>query len=180
MSRIGIKPVIMPDSVNLNTESDLMKFNGPKGELTIQLPKGVKVTVSDKTLNVERATDSQEHRALHGTFRSLIQNAVTGVAEGFTKKLELVGIGYRASIDQNDLVLLVGFTHPVNMTIPEGIEAKVEKNVISLSGRDKQKIGQFAAEIRQVRKPEPYKGKGIRYQGELVRMKQGKAAKSGA
>lgn len=131
-------------------------------------------------MTVARLSDAKQYRALHGTVRNLLHNIITGVSTGFTKKLELVGIGYRAAIEGNDLVLQVGYTHPVRMTIPEGLQAKVEKNVITVTGADKQRLGQFCAEVRQVRKPEPYKGKGIRYQGEHVRMKQGKAMKAAA
>jgi len=162
------------------TQTDqVLSFIGPKGEQEVILPNGVSINLVGDSVTVSRDSEQKEHKALHGTFRSLIQNAVNGVTEGFTKKLELVGIGYRAAIDDGSLVLQVGFTHSVKMEIPDGLEVKVEKNVISITGNDKQRVGQFAAIVRDVRRPEPYKGKGIRYQGELVRMKQGKAAKTG-
>ena len=148
--------------------------------MSFSLPEGVDVSQKENTLQVTRQSEQREHRALHGTIRSLLANIVTGITDGFTKKLELIGIGYRASIEEGELVLLVGFTHPVKLVIPEGLEAKIEKNVISISGIDRQRVGQFAAVIRDVRPPEPYKGKGIRYEGEKVRMKQGKAVKAGA
>lgn len=178
MSRIGIKPVIVNDGVTVTVEPTSIVAKGPLGELSIALPHGITVTQKDNKMTVTRVSDAKQYRALHGTVRNLLQNIITGVSTGFTKKLELVGIGYRAALEGNDLVLQVGYTHPVRMTIPEGLQAKIEKNVISVSGADKQRLGQFCAEVRQVRKPEPYKGKGIRYQGEHVRMKQGKAMKA--
>src|SRR3989344_6368018 len=175
MSRIGIQPVKLGDGVKMSRENDSLTISGSKGTLSLQLPSGIDVKEKDGTLIVGRASDQKEHRALHGTIRSLLSNIVTGVSEGFNKKLELIGIGYRAAIEENQLVLLVGFTHPVKMIIPDGLEAKVDKNVITISGIDKQAVGQFAAVVRDVRPPEPYKGKGIRYENEIVRMKQGKA-----
>lgn len=180
MSRIGVQPVNLPSGVNLTRDGRVLTLVGTKGTLVLALPEGIEVSQKDDSLLVTRQTDQIEHRALHGTIRSLLNNAVIGITVGFTKKLELVGIGYRANIENGRLVLLVGFTHPVEMTIPEGLDANVEKNVITITGIDRQKVGQFSAEIRDVRPPEPYKGKGIRYQGEKVRMKQGKAVKAGA
>src|SRR3989338_10236322 len=180
MSRIGVQPIILPDGVTLAREGRVLTLNGAKGQLSLSLPEGVDVNQKENTLQVTRQSEQREHRALHGTIRSLLANIVTGITDGFTKKLELIGIGYRASIEEGELVLLVGFTHPVKLVIPEGLEAKIEKNVISISGIDRQSVGQFAAIIRDVRPPEPYKGKGIRYEGEKVRMKQGKAVKAGA
>lgn len=178
MSRIGIKPVVVNDGVTVTVEPTSITAKGSLGELSIALPHGISVTQKENKMTVARLSDAKQYRALHGTVRNLLQNIITGVSTGFTKKLELVGIGYRAAIEGNDLVLQVGYTHPVRMAIPEGLQAKVEKNVISVTGADKQRLGQFCAEVRQVRKPEPYKGKGIRYQGEHVRMKQGKAMKA--
>lgn len=180
MSRIGVQPITLPDGVTLTRDDRVVTLTGSKGELSLLLPEGVEIAQKDKNLQVSRESDEREHRALHGTIRSLLANMVTGITEGFVKKLELIGIGYRASIEDNQLILLVGFTHPVKMTIPEDLEAKVEKNVITISGIDRQRVGQFAAIIRDVRPPEPYKGKGIRYAGEKVRMKQGKAVKAGS
>ncbi len=180
MSRIGVQPIILPDGVSLAREGRMLTLNGAGGQLSLNLPEGVDVSQKENTLQVTRQSEQREHRALHGTVRSLLANIVTGITEGFTKKLELIGIGYRASIEDGQLILLVGFTHPVKMTIPEGLEVRIEKNVISISGIDRQSVGQFAAIIRDVRPPEPYKGKGIRYEGEKVRMKQGKAVKAGA
>lgn len=176
MSRIGIKPIKLESGVTVQI-TDEIKVDGPKGSLIVALPHGVKVTQKDDTLSVARVSDSKIYRALHGTVRSLLQNAITGVSQGFEKKLELVGIGYRGVVEGNKLILQLGYTHPVEFEIPEHISAKIEKNIITISGHNKQQIGQFAAEIRAARKPEPYKGKGVRYVGELVRMKQGKAVK---
>ncbi|MBI4948117.1 50S ribosomal protein L6 [Candidatus Berkelbacteria bacterium] len=177
MSRIGIKPIKLPEGVNLELSEIEMIVSGPKGKISVALPHGIKVTQKDNILSVTRLSESKIYRSLHGTVRSLIQNAVTGVFEGFEKKLELIGIGYRGALEGNKLVLQLGYTHPVEFVIPENIAVKVEKNIITVTGHDKHKIGQFASEIRAARKPEPYKGKGVRYVGELVRMKQGKAVK---
>lgn len=180
MSRIGIQPIELAESVKLTRVDRVLKLSGPRGMLALTLPLGIEVSQKDNILQVTRLSEQREDRALHGTIRSLLNNAVTGVTEGFTKKLELIGIGYRAAIEENNLVLQVGFTHSVRIPIPEGLEAVIEKNTITISGIDRQRVGQFSAEIRDVRPPEPYKGKGIRYVGEKVRMKQGKAVKAGA
>lgn len=180
MSRIGIKPVIVPENVTLTLEPTRVVAKGALAELSLEIPHGIAVTQKDNKLTVTRQSEAKQYRALHGTIRNLLHNIVVGSSAGFTKKLELIGIGYRAAVEATDLVLQVGYTHPVRMQIPEGLQVKVEKNVITVTGADKQRLGQFCAEIRQVRKPEPYKGKGIRYQGERVRMKQGKAMKAGA
>ncbi len=178
MSRVGIKPVKILNGVSIELGPVEAIVKGPQGELKVALPHGVKVVEKDGELVVSRISDLKHYRALHGTVRALLQNAITGVKDGFIKKLELIGIGYRAAIEGDELVLQLGFTHPVRMDIPEGLTVKVEKNVISVAGRDKHRLGQFAAEVRAVRPPEPYKGKGVRYQGELIRMKQGKAMKA--
>ncbi len=178
MSRIGIKPVEVLDNVNVEITPTQFKATGPMGELTVEIPHGITVTQKEKSIIVDRIGEIKLYKSLHGTVRSLINNAVNGVAKGFEKKLEMIGIGYRAAVENNQLVLQVGYTHPVALDVPEGLSAKVEKNVITISGRDKHRVGQFSAEIRAIRKPEPYKGKGIRYQGEKVRMKQGKATKA--
>lgn len=180
MSRIGIRPINIPENVTVNLNDDVVKVEGAGNAMEVKVPYGIKIAQKDNTLTVNRATDEKQQKALHGTIRSLLANAIAGVSTGFAKKLELVGIGYRASVEDNKLTLLVGFTHPVVMDIPEGLSAKVEKNVITINGTDKQKVGQFAAEVRAVRQPEPYKGKGIRYENEIVRRKQGKAVKAAA
>jgi len=179
MSRIGLQTILLPDGVTLTQEDRHLVVTGPKGKLELGLPTGITVSQKEQQLTVSRQNDLAEQRALHGTIRSLLANCVTGVSVGFTKKLEMIGIGYRASVEDGFLVLLVGFTHPVRLAIEAGLEAKVEKNVITITGIDKQRVGQFSAEIRAIRPPEPYKGKGIRYAGEIVRMKQGKAVKAG-
>lgn len=180
MSRVGIKPVIVPDGVSLEMSPTNIKATGPLGTLSMDLPYGVKVTQKENKLTVSRIGETKQYKSLHGTVRSLLENLVTGVSAGFIKKLELVGIGYRSVVEGDELVLQVGYTHPVRMKVPTGLQVKVEKNVIAVSGSSKQVVGQFCAEVRAVRKPEPYKGKGIRYQGEHVRMKQGKAVKAAA
>lgn len=179
MSRIGIKPIELLEGVNLEIAPTELSATGPLGSLKVALPEGIKVSLKDKTVTVSRLNDQNNLPALHGTVRALLSNAITGVKSGFVKKLELVGIGYRAAIEGNALVLQVGFTHPVKLEIPENLKVTVEKNTISISGFDKHHVGQFAAVVRAVKKPEPYKGKGIRYAGEVVRMKQGKATKAG-
>jgi large subunit ribosomal protein L6 len=178
MSRIGIKPVAIESGIEVKIEPTQFTAKGSLGELNVEIPHGIKVSQKDNKVVVERLSDAKQYRALHGTIRNLINNAVIGISKGFEKKLELVGIGYRANVEGNALVLQVGFTHPVRMEIPQNLQVKVEKSVITVTGKDKQQLGQFCAEIRAVRKPEPYKGKGIRYQGEQVRMKQGKATKA--
>ncbi len=178
MSRVGIRPIKLPEGVQVEIKPTVVHVRGQNGELTVAITHGIKVAQKNDQLIVERTNDAKPYRAMHGTTRALLQNAVTGVTGQFEKKLELVGIGYRASVEGNELTLLVGYTHPVKLVIPEGLAAKVEKNVITITGSNKQVLGQFCANVRQVRKPEPYKGKGIRYQGEQVRMKQGKAVKA--
>ncbi len=180
MSRIGIRPIEVKDGITVELTPTKITASGSLGSLEVALPYGVKVAQKDNRILVTRINDTKQNKALHGTIRNLIQNIVTGVSTGFEKKLELVGIGYRAALEGDVLVLQVGFTHSVKMDIPTGLQVKIEKNVIAVSGSDKQRLGQFCAEIRAVRPPEPYKGKGIRYQGEQVRMKQGKAMKAGA
>lgn len=178
MSRIGIKPIKLPENINVTVEPTEVIISGPLGEMRVALPYGITVTNKDGRLWVERHNETKQQKSLHGTVRSLLNAAVIGVLSGFEKRLEMVGIGYRASIEDNTIVLSVGFSHPVKLTIPDDIKTKIEKNVIIISGHNKQKVGQFAAVVRAIKKPEPYKGKGIRYQGEIVRMKQGKAVKS--
>lgn len=179
MSRIGIRPVVISENIQIEIKPNEFIAKGPNGELLVSIPHGIKVKHSKNTVVIERVGDSKHYRALHGTVRALIQNAVIGVANKFEKKLELVGIGYRAAIDGSSLILQVGFTHSVKMDIPENLEVAVQKNIISVAGANKQVLGQFCANVRAVRKPEPYKGKGIRYVGEKIRMKQGKAIKTG-
>ena len=178
MSRIGYNPIALPDGVEIQQEDGQIKVKGPKGELSVALPEGIAVTQEDRNVVVKR--DKEEQKAIHGTVRSLLDNCVRGVSEGWTKSLEIVGSGYRAAVNGSSLDMAMGYSHPVNLEIPEGLTAQVVKNTITISGIDRQAVGQFAAIIRAVRKPEPYKGKGIRYEGEHVRRKAGKALKSGS
>jgi large subunit ribosomal protein L6 len=176
MSRIGKAPVEVPTSVNVEISNQSIKVTGPKGELTVPIGRGVEVRQEDGSLVLTRASDVPEHKAMHGLTRSLVQNAVTGVTEGFTKTLQIAGVGYRAQLQGRDVNLQVGFSHPVALSPREGVELEVPNpTTIIVRGIDKQRVGQTAAEIRRVRPPEPYKGKGIRYSDEQVRRKVGKA-----
>jgi large subunit ribosomal protein L6 len=177
MSRIGKQPIEIPGGVNVSILSGRVMVNGPLGELTQQVPTRMKIEQSDGSIVVTRPTERGEDRALHGLTRSLIANMVEGVTKGFEKRLELQGVGYRASLQGTDLRLDVGYSHPVVMKAPQGITFEVPvPTQITVKGVDKQQVGQTAAEIRRVRPPEPYKGKGIRYEGEYVRRKVGKRA----
>jgi large subunit ribosomal protein L6 len=171
-----VAPITVPSGVQLDIGRDEVKVTGSKGELTVPVGSGASVKEEDGTLTVERESDSPDHRAMHGLTRSLLQNAVTGVSDGFAKTLVIAGVGYRAQLSGNNLTLQVGFSHQVNITPREGIEFEVpQPTTIVVRGRDKQRVGQTAAEIRGVRPPEPYKGKGIRYDDEQIRRKVGKA-----
>lgn len=181
MSRIGRLPVKIPEGVAVKVESGTVIVAGPKGELSAPIRPEVEVKIEDDQLVVGRKTKTRQAVALHGLTRSLIANMVRGVTDGWSKTLELHGTGYRANLEGDKLVFSLGFSHPVEYQKPEGIEFQVEDNdKVIISGPDRQKVGQVAAEIRALRKPEPYKGKGIRYQGEQVRRKPGKAGKVGA
>ena len=181
MSRIGIQPINIPDGVKVAIDGSDIKVTGPKGTLELKFREEVQVEMEGAELKVKRRDEERESVAFHGLTRSLVANMVTGVSEGFEKKLEIVGVGYRAAIQGSDLNLLLGFSHPVKYTLPEGITATVDKQtILSIKGADKQLVGQVAADIRAFRKPEPYKGKGIRYMDEQVRRKAGKAGKAGA
>jgi large subunit ribosomal protein L6 len=177
MSRIGRQPIELPSGVNVSLSPGRVMVNGPLGELAQQVPARMKIEQADGSIVVSRPTERGEDRALHGLTRSLIANMVEGVTKGFEKRLELQGVGYRASLQGTDLRLDVGYSHPVVMKAPQGITFEVPvPTEIVVKGVDKQQVGQTAAEIRRVRPPEPYKGKGIRYQGEYVRRKVGKRA----
>ncbi|MDP9405048.1 MAG: 50S ribosomal protein L6 [Actinomycetota bacterium] len=177
MSRIGKQPVPIPDGVDVSLSGTTLTVSGPKGTLTQEIHPAVTVTVADGEVRVTRDDDEREHRALHGLFRSLIANMVVGVTEGYTRNLEIVGVGYRAAASGTGLTFQMGYSHPVEFPAPEGITFAVASPTrISVSGADKQLVGQVAANIRAIRKPEPYKGKGIRYAGEQVRRKSGKAS----
>ncbi len=177
MSRIGRKPIEIPDGVSVSVSPGRVQVSGPLGELSQEVPARITVSQEDGRLVVRRPTDRGEDRALHGLTRTLIANMVEGVTKGFEKRLEIHGVGYRASLRGSDLELAVGYSHPVVIAPPEGISFEVPAPTqIVVKGIDKQLVGQVAAEIRRVRPPEPYKGKGIRYQGEHVRRKVGKRA----
>lgn len=178
MSRIGKKPIEIPNGVTVDLKGNQITVKGPKGELTRQLHEDMIVKVEDNKIIVERPSDERLHRSLHGTTRSVIANMVEGVTKGFEKALELQGVGYRASKSGNKLVLSVGYSHPVEIVPEKGIEIDVPSNTqIIVKGIDKERVGEVAANIRAVRPPEPYKGKGIRYVGEYVRRKEGKTGK---
>jgi large subunit ribosomal protein L6 len=177
MSRIGKKPIVVPDGVEVDVKPGVVSVKGPKGELSQVVSRDMKVTQDNGTLTVERPTDRGEHRALHGLTRSLIANMVEGVTNGYEKRLEIQGVGYRARLQGKALELSVGYSHPVTITAPEGIEFEVPAPTqVVIRGIDKQLVGEIAARIRRTRPPEPYKGKGIRYAGEHVRRKVGKRA----
>lgn len=178
MSRIGRKPITIPSGVNVTLDDTLITIKGPKGSLSRELHKDMKVNVLENEISVERPSDNKLHRALHGTTRSVVANMVSGVTEGFAKSLDLVGVGYRANKSGDKLVLNVGYSHPVEITPESGIEFEVPTNTkIIVKGIDKERVGAMAAKVRSVREPEPYKGKGIKYEGERILRKEGKAGK---
>lgn len=178
MSRIGRKPITIPSGVNVTIDNTLITVKGPKGTLSRELHKDMKISVEDNVLTVERPSDNKLHRSLHGTTRSVVQNMVSGVTDGFVKSLDLVGVGYRANKSGNKLVLNVGYSHPVEIEPENGIEFEVPSNTkIIVRGIDKELVGATAAKVRSVREPEPYKGKGIKYEGERILRKEGKAGK---
>lgn len=177
MSRLAKKPIDCPKGVEVKLDGKKVTVKGPKGTLEVELIDGIGVEVADSKIDVV-AKPELVHKPFLGLNRSLIKNAVVGVSDGFEKKLELIGVGFKAAVKGNSLDLALGFSHPCNMPIPEGLKVGVEKNtVISISGSDKRLVGQFAASVRALRPPEPYKGKGVRYQDEVVRRKAGKTAK---
>ncbi len=178
MSRIGKLPIKVPDKVSIVIDKDSITIKGPKGELCKSVPSSIKIIQDDRLIKVVPENDSNLSQQLYGTYRSLIDNMIKGVTEGFQKKLELQGVGYRSQIDGKNLILNVGYSHQVKIASPDGIKLSVDGNTnITVAGADKELVGQIAANIRIVRPPEPYKGKGIRYQGEYVRKKVGKAGK---
>jgi large subunit ribosomal protein L6 len=187
MSRIGRAPIPVPPKVQVSwSEGNFVTVKGPKGELSYQIDHDLALKLEDGTLTVSRPSDSKEHKAKHGLYRSLVNNMVVGVTNGYTKQLEIHGVGYRASKVGSSLIIQVGYSHPIEVAPPDGItltvdgvDAVTKATKISVSGIDKQLVGQVAATIRQLRKPEPYKGKGIRYSGEAIRRKAGKAGKVG-
>ena len=180
MSRVGRMPIEIPAGVTVSQNENTLTVNGAKGELTRTFHPDINIAVEENVITVTRPSDGKEHRSLHGLTRALVANMVTGVHEGFTKTLEINGVGYRAAKQGNKLALTLGFSHPVEMEAPAGITIDVPApNKIVVSGADKEVVGAVAADIRKWRKPEPYKGKGIRYEGEVVRRKAGKAGAKG-
>jgi len=176
MSRVGKKPILIPENVEVKIEGNKVVVKGPKGELSREVRPEIKVEVKDKEIVVSPQKETKQTQAFWGLTRALIANMVKGVTEGFEKKLEIQGIGFRANLEDQDLVLNVGFSHPVRIKAPEGVNFSVEKNIITVSGIDIEKVSQTAAKIRKIKPPEPYKGKGIRYLGEQIRRKLGKKA----
>ena len=178
MSRIGRKPINIPAGVEVKFENGVMTVKGPKGTLTQKINPNMTVEINDGIIEVKRPNDDKENRSLHGLTRTLIANMIEGVEKGYSKELEVNGVGYRVAVQGKDLVLNIGFSHQVIMPAPEGITVETPNpNKIVISGPDKQKVGQFAAEVREKRPPEPYKGKGIKYVDEHIRRKEGKAGK---
>ena len=177
MSRIGKKPISFPENVKISQSADLVKVEGPKGTLSSKLPEGITIKLGDGSLSVERKSEEIIMRSYHGLTRTLIENMVKGVTTGFEKKLEISGVGYRAESSDKSVKFILGFSSPVQYDIPKGIDVKVDKQVnIIVSGIDKQLVGRVASEIRALRKPEPYKGKGIKYADEYIKRKAGKSA----
>ncbi|MFD2445220.1 50S ribosomal protein L6 [Bacillus sp. CGMCC 1.16607] len=178
MSRIGKKPIELPTGVTLTNNNGTVTVKGPKGELTRTFNSDIEIKVEENVVTISRPSDAKEHRALHGTTRAVLANMVEGVSNGFARNLELIGVGYRAQKQGNKLILNVGYSHPVEFEPEQGLEIEVPANTkITVKGIDKERVGALAANIRDVRPPEPYKGKGIRYEGEFVRRKEGKTGK---
>jgi large subunit ribosomal protein L6 len=178
MSRVGKKPIEIPAGVTVTLDNNNVTVKGPKGELSRTFHADIEIKVEENVINISRPSDAKEHRALHGTTRAVLANMVEGVSKGFERTLELVGVGYRAAKQGNKLVLSVGYSHPVEIEPETGIEIEVPANTkVIVKGTDKERVGALAANIRDVRPPEPYKGKGIRYEGEFVRRKEGKTGK---
>lgn len=176
MSRIGKKPITIPDGVKVEAKDGSIFVEGPKGKLNRPLHNRIKVEIKDKQALVKRASDIKLDKSLHGLYRALIVNMIKGVTEGYTRELEIQGVGYKAQVQGNKLNMQLGFSHPINFPIPEGIKIETPKqNQVIIRGIDKEKVGEIAAELRLLRPPEPYKGKGIRYAGEYVKKKIGKA-----
>jgi len=176
MSRVGKKPILIPENVEVKIEGQKVIIKGPKGELSREIRPEIKAEVKGNQIFVLPQKETKQTKAFWGLTRTLLANMIKGVTEGYEKKLEIEGLGFKALVEGEDLKLLVGFTHPVKIKVPQNIKFSVEKNVITVSGIDKEKVGLLAATIRKVKPPEPYKGKGIRYQGEIVRRKVGKKA----
>jgi len=180
MSRIGRKPVVLPKGVTVSPKATSFSVEGPKGELTKDMPSGVSMKVEGDKVVVSRADDSANNRSRHGLMRAHLQNMVKGVAEGWTRELEINGVGYRAEVGGDTLTMALGYSHPVVFKLPKGVAAKVEKNRLTLTGADRDSLGQTAAKIRELRAPEPYKGKGVKYAEEVIKKKVGKAGATGS
>jgi large subunit ribosomal protein L6 len=181
MSRVGRKVIVVPAGVRVQVSARALEVQGPKGKLSTPVPPGISFALEGQQLSCLRSNDEQKLRAFHGMARALAQNAIKGVTEGFSKDLDIVGVGYRAQVDGNKVVFALGFSHPVEFKVPEGIKIAIEKQThLTVSGIDRQQVGQVAAEIRDLRRPDPYKQKGIRYVGEVLKKKAGKAGATGA
>jgi len=180
MSRIGKQPILIPDKVEVEIQDNLVKTKGPLGELQLEIPRVLEIEKQDNQIVLKFKSKRSGASALWGLFRALVSNLVVGVSEGFKKELIIEGVGYRAELKDDNVVLNLGYSHPIVMQIPQGIKVEIDKSKITISGVDKQLVGQFAADIRSKRKPEPYKGKGIRYEDEHVRRKAGKRAVGGS
>lgn len=181
MSRVGRKVIVVPSGVKVSVKETEIEVQGPKGKLTTPVPPGISFALAGAELSCKRSNDERQQRAFHGMARALAQNAIKGVTEGFSKDLDIVGVGYRAALEGNKVVFALGYSHPVVYEVPEGIKVAVDKQTrVTVSGIDRQKVGQVAAEIRSLRKPDPYKQKGIRYVGEILKKKAGKAGATGA
>ncbi len=176
MSRIGKQPISVPSGVEISVVGRDVQVKGPKGELGIKLMRGLNISVEEGNATIVREAENASTQESYGLTRTLVANMVQGVSSGYERQLEIHGVGYRASVTGRAINLSLGYSHPINYDLPEGIEAKIERNIITISGHNKQLVGQVAAELRALRKPEPYKGKGIRYVGEHIRRKAGKAA----
>ncbi len=180
MSRVGRKVIVVPSGVKVAVKETALEVQGPKGKLTSPVPPGILFDLAGAELSCKRSNDERQQRAFHGMARALAQNAIKGVTEGFSKDLDIVGVGYRAQVEGSKVVLALGKSHPVEYRIPEGIKIAIDKQTrVTISGIDRQKVGQVAAEIRELRRPDPYKQKGIRYVGEVLKKKAGKAGATG-
>lgn len=179
MSRVGRNPISLPDGINVKLQGSSIAVKGPKGELAWDIPAGMKVTMQDNNLIVDRPAETKHFRSLHGTTRSIISNMVTGVSSGYRIDFDIIGVGYRAQVQANKIDFTLGYSHPVAFALPEGVSAEVDKKQtqLSIQGIDKQLLGQVAANIRTLRPPDAYKGKGIRFKGEHIKLKAGKASK---
>ena len=181
MSRVGRKVIVVPSGVKVAVRQTELEVQGPKGKLTTPVPPGISFSLAGTELSCLRSNDERQQRAFHGLARALAQNAIKGVTEGFSKELDIIGVGYRAAVEGNKVTFALGYSHAVEFPIPEGIKIAIEKQThLTVSGIDRQRVGQVAAEIRDLRRPDPYKQKGIRYVGEILKKKAGKAGATGA